>query len=447
MDLGASISRQYHPRPPTPKHPLVKSLFFAIDPPCPPTSGARQRTYLQLKALRELGETRVVLINRYPVTPQEYQQTAETFGKTLVLTPRPKGVIPPWNLFRWANPPFVDRLAQALDFRPESLLPDQAVVDQAATFADDFRPDYTMTRYYIAARAAQSWRFPASVLDLDDIDTVFVRTALHDPSTELWRRQVLKARLRTLERVFDDDLRRFRALSLSSAADLRHVAGLDTVPLPNIPFTNEGMGRDPLPPARESSEILVVASWGYMPNILGLKRFFEHVWPEVRRRVPKATLNVVGANMREQEKRLWSTIPGVRLTGYTDDLVSHYQRAAFCIAPIYQGGGTKIKVLEALSFARVPVIAAHAHHGYEQHLPSPEALLCAGTDQEMIEQCVMLLNDPDLRDRIAGEGYARVRTHFCYPAVRDRLHAMVSRVLSPGEKNRSPASAPTPENR
>lgn len=408
----------------------LKILYFAIDPPCPAVTGARQRSYLQLKALRELGETRVVLVTRATITQEEIARTREAFGPTDVLTPEAPGLAMPWRLGRWMHPRFVDRVAQAIDRRPLSLMPSPSVVEGARRIGEEYAADLSMTRYYMAARLAQSWRFGRAILDLDDVDTEYLRNYLKDPSTEAWRRVVVNARLRTLERVFRGDLEKFKAVTLASAADLGHVSGLNATALPNIPFTNEGMGQPALAPARDSRQILVVATWGYMPNVLGLGRFLMGVWPTVRERVPDATLNVVGMNMRPQEREAWAKIPGVILSGFTKDLGAEYAKAAACIAPVYQGGGTKIKVLEALSFGRAVVVTEHAHHGYEELLPSPSALLRAESDSQMADACVELLKNPDRRDRIAAEGYGRVREHFSFAAVRDRLHEVVRRAMA-----------------
>lgn len=408
----------------------MKILYFANDLVCPATTGARQRTYLQLEALRELGQLRVVVITRHHVTPDELSASEEAFGPISVLRTQDPGRLVPWSLARWIHPRVVDRCALALDFRPLALLPSRSVADAASRIATEYQPDICMTRYYMAARPAETWRFANSILDLDDVDSSFLRNSLHDPATEPWRRIIIRARLRNLERVFRSDLEKFRALTLASAADLPQVPGLNARALPNIPFTNQGMGQDPLPPARNSTQILVVATWGYMPNILGLNRFLASAWPAIRARVRSATLNVVGMNMRPQEKQAWASIPGVILTGFAHDLSAEYAKAACCIAPVYQGGGTKIKVLEALSFARACVVTEHAHHGYEDTLPSPAALLRATSDSEMADACVRLLLDPDLRDRTAAEGYARVRQHFSFNALRETLHALVRDVTS-----------------
>lgn len=408
----------------------LRILYVAIDPPCPPITGARQRTYLQLKALRELGETAVILVSGHAVTPEEREQTERAFGRTMVMKPETPGMAMPWRLGRWVKPSLVDRVAQALDYRPLSLTPCPKVVEETAQFAEAFRPDVSMTRYYMAGRPAETWRFGRAILDLDDVDTEYLRNLLKDPATEAWRRVVIAMRLRTLEGTFRRDLERYKAVTLASAADLKHVSGLDATALPNIPFTNEGMGQPALEPARGSKQVLVVATWGYMPNILGLNRFLERVWGQVRAAVPEATLNVVGMNMRAQEREAWGKVPGVVLTGFTKDLGAEYAKAACCIAPVYQGGGTKIKVLEALSFGRAVVVTEHAHHGYEDTLPSPSALIRAESDEQMAAGCVRLLKDPNERDRVAMEGYTRVREHFSFSAVRDRLHEVVRRVMA-----------------
>lgn len=419
----------------------MRILYISMQSPCPALTGARQRAFLQLKALREIGETRVIIIGNDPISPDELAQTEALFGKTTVLTPPAFGAHWPWSMGRWAASRLVDRAALALDPRPAQLLPATAQADAAARIAADFRPDVSMTRYFWAGRMLQTWRFGKAVLDLDDFDPQYLRQVAKDPATPAWRRVIVKRRLAQLEPAFHADVRRYAAVTLASDSDLVHAQGLRATVVPNIPYTNQGLGREPLAPDPASKTILVVGTWGYMPNVLGLNRFLAACWPRVRQAVPGATLEIVGMNVRPQEREAWPKIDGVRLTGFVDDLTAAYARAAFCIAPIYQGGGTKIKVLEALSYTRACVSTTHAHYGYESAIPDGHGILVAGSDDRFAQLCIELLNDPARRAAQGSEGHRRVLEHFSYQHVRRQVEACVQGVLRTQASGTSAASA------
>ena len=94
---------------------------------------------------------------------------------------------------------------------------------------------------------------------------------------------------------------------------------------------------------------------------------------------------------------------GVEIVGVVDDLAEEYRRAAICVAPIYDGGGTKIKVLEALAFNRAVVCTPHAAYGLHPALTS-QSLFCVDDDESMSKACVRLMGDNVERNRRAAAG-------------------------------------------
>ena len=415
----------------------MRILYALTDPPCPPTTGGRQRSFLQLQALREIADLHVALLPEGALKPEEAAETQRLFGPISVIPPRPAGRLAPWNLARWTWPRFFDRLAGALDPRYPALALDEQERQAFDHIVRDFRPDLCFARYFHAANRTGVSSHPPAMIDLDDLDTEYLKQSIREPGTPAWRKLVTRARLRHLESRFRPELSRFSGILLASPEDLPHAAGLPVAIAPNIPFINQGRGRDPLPPDPDSSQILIVATLGYLPNIHGLDRFLTRAWPEIIARRPDATLNIVGGGLRAAERERWNRIPGIHITGFVDSLEAQYARAAFAIAPIYLGGGTKIKVLEALAYGRTCVVTPDAHRGYQRSLPHGEALLRAGTDAEFADCCVQLLADTSLRDRLAANGHAAVSTQYTYPHLRNTLHAEVAKALGnqTGRKN------------
>ena len=90
--------------------------------------------------------------------------------------------------------------------------------------------------------------------------------------------------------------------------------------------------------------------------------YLRQVWPLIRQRVPQAEMRIAGV-VPASLVRDWNAVENVHLLGFADDLRSEYEKAAVVATPVTWGGGTKIKVLEALAYGRVPVGTKHAFEG------------------------------------------------------------------------------------
>jgi glycosyltransferase involved in cell wall biosynthesis len=116
-------------------------------------------------------------------------------------------------------------------------------------------------------------------------------------------------------------------------------------------------GTDPVapwpPPTRRDDEalrILFVGSGSYPPYERGLAWFVREVLPLVRDRIP-ATFDVVG---RPPARPV--TTPGVSYIGPVTDLGQWYERAHVAIVPVFEGSGTRLKIIEAMAQGR-PVVS------------------------------------------------------------------------------------------
>lgn len=101
--------------------------------------------------------------------------------------------------------------------------------------------------------------------------------------------------------------------------------------------------------------IVFVGSMSYYPNIEASVTFARQVWPHLRDRLPGYCLTLAGANPVPAVMEL-SEIPGVEVTGTVSDLRPYYREALAAIVPLRTGGGTRLKILEAMA-AGVPVVS------------------------------------------------------------------------------------------
>ena len=104
-----------------------------------------------------------------------------------------------------------------------------------------------------------------------------------------------------------------------------------------------------------SRQIVFVGAMDYPPNKEAAIWFANQVWPHVRKRLAGAELTIVGASPGPAVLAL-GDLPGVKVTGMVPDVRPYYRGALAAVAPLLTGGGTRLKILEAMA-AGVPVVS------------------------------------------------------------------------------------------
>jgi polysaccharide biosynthesis protein PslH len=132
----------------------------------------------------------------------------------------------------------------------------------------------------------------------------------------------------------------------------------------------------------DEPRVLFFGSYLWDANAAGLTRYIREVWPRVVYELPSAELRVAGPGPVEAIRKAASETRRVTILGFVPDLLAELGKARVVVAPIWFGGGTRIKVLEALAAAR-PVVGTtvgvervgfeHDRHGLIADDPEPMA--------------------------------------------------------------------------
>jgi len=200
-------------------------------------------------------------------------------------------------------------------------------------------------------------------------------------------------------------------LWVSSTAEAERVRGATGLPARVVPnVVEEVLPANPRTGGDGTRTLLFVGILGYLPNLDAAEWTAREVLPLLRSRASGAVeLRVVGPCPRRAE-RLLRSAPGVRVVGFAESLAGEYARADLCVVPIRAGGGTRIKLLEALAHERPVVATAFGAEGLE--LEPGRDLLVADDAPAFADACAKLLDDDALAGRIAGSGAARVRERY-----------------------------------
>jgi sugar transferase (PEP-CTERM/EpsH1 system associated) len=175
----------------------------------------------------------------------------------------------------------------------------------------------------------------------------------------------------------------------------------------------------PVPAAQERNCLVFVGLMSYHANIEAAVGFVRSVWPEIRERFPAWKLILVGANPAPAVTAL-AAEKNVEVTGTVDDVRPYYQRALAAIVPLRTGGGTRLKILEAMA-AGVPVISTTL--GAEGLAAAPgRDLLIADSQPEWIERLTALAREPRLWRALTDSGRDLVRARYDWSMLGETLY-------------------------
>jgi sugar transferase (PEP-CTERM/EpsH1 system associated) len=235
----------------------------------------------------------------------------------------------------------------------------------------------------------------------------------HNVEAEIWRRhaetatnpiarQLLTRQWQRMLRFERDALSRFDLVLAVSRADgdtferlypgaLRapvHLVttGVDTryfAPLPEVPVRR--------------SHIVFTGSMDWLPNEDGMVYFVREVLPLIRRSEPEATLSVIGRSPTPAVRRL-ADEAGIEVTGSVDDVRPHLAAGSVYVVPLRIGGGTRLKIFEAMAMAKAVVSTSIGAEG----LPVSDGIdiLLADDPDSFAKTVVGLIRDADHRRRI-----------------------------------------------
>lgn len=160
----------------------------------------------------------------------------------------------------------------------------------------------------------------------------------------------------------------------------------------------------------EPRNLVFTGSMDWLPNEDGIAWFVDEVLPRIHRQMPDVTLTIVGRNPPPAIRSLATTDKRLRVTGSVPDVRPFMESAAVFVVPLRVGGGTRLKIFEALAMERPLVSTTIGAEGLPlQH--GVHALIVDGADR-FADAVVRLLSDHQLAATLARDGAAYVRSRF-----------------------------------
>ena len=289
----------------------------------------------------------------------------------------------------------------------------------------DTRPDLIVVDRLEAMVALRRCRTAAPILfDLNDVLHSVAREVLSQAPLSLrtaldWLRWPA---LRREERLAGRLATRTAVCSQADAVYLRRKRFPGSiVTIPNaiaMPATAPGLGTRPT--------VLLLGTYGYPPNAVAAQRLVTRIWPSIIGQMPNARLILAGPGSDTLPSRAGADA-SIEFRGFVPDLAALYAETRVVCCPLIEGGGTRLKLIEAAAYARPMVSTAKGAEGLD--FIDGQDIIIAETNQALAEGCLALLRDADACARLGAA--ARVTAaRYDLPAVVGQIGAILDGMMS-----------------
>ena len=209
------------------------------------------------------------------------------------------------------------------------------------------------------------------------------------------------------------------AVSTKDAAMLEDlVPGMDVSVVPN---GIESAAYSVAIEQKESHILVFTGAMDFRPNVDAVLWFARYVLPLIQAEVPDVHLLAVGQRPHRRLEPLRAD-PAVTLTGWVAETQPYIARAAVCIAPLRIGGGTRLKLLEAMAMGKALVSTRLGAEGYP--VEDGRELLLADAPEAFAAAVVALLRDPERRIALGRNARTFVEEQYDWRHIVPRLEAV-----------------------
>ena len=171
-------------------------------------------------------------------------------------------------------------------------------------------------------------------------------------------------------------------------------------------------------------QVIFVGAMDWEPNVDAAKYFCAEIWPLVLAKVPDARFRIVGRNPDRRVKALAG--PSVEITGRVPSVVEHLREAAVVVVPLRVGGGTRIKIYEAMATGKAVVSTTVGAEGLDIH--TGKDIVLSDNALDFAESVVTLLQDAGARERM-GRAARELAANYGWPVIGAKFGEILQRVV------------------
>jgi sugar transferase (PEP-CTERM/EpsH1 system associated) len=279
---------------------------------------------------------------------------------------------------------------------------------------------------FLFAAPAIPWDFPCpKVLFTHNVEAMIWKRHYQVARNPLWKALSWRE-WKTMERAERLYLKRADHVLAVSETDRDHF--LNYLPPSKLTIIPTGVDVEFFQPRdgqKEPDSLVFTGSMDWLPNEDGIFYFVEQVLPRIREQIPEVSLWVVGRKPSPRLKELGAS-KGVHITGWVEDIRPYLARSAICIVPLRIGGGTRLKIFEAMAMAKAVVSTTIGAEGLP--VRHGESIVLADDPEDFARQTVALLRSPERRKQIAAAAHKMVTEKNSWAKVADGFAEVLEQV-------------------
>ncbi len=197
--------------------------------------------------------------------------------------------------------------------------------------------------------------------------------------------------------------------------------------LPNSVDTDYFALRPPDTAEYAPNEIVFIGTTHVDANRDGVCYFVDKIFPLIEAKVPDVHFTIVGGNPPKVISD-YAQRPNITVTGFVEDVRPYMARAIVQVVPLRSGGGTRLKVLEGLSFGIATVSTSVGTEGID--VVDYQHVLLADTPQDFADRVVEILGSRNLQNHLRNRGRELVEKKYSWQAVGKDLELYIKTALS-----------------
>lgn len=171
----------------------------------------------------------------------------------------------------------------------------------------------------------------------------------------------------------------------------------------------------------KKGSLLFIGGLSWYPNKDAVLHFFDRIYPILHKRDARVTVDIIGRNAPQELIERAASDESVHVHGFVEDISDFYERGNIYICPIRDGGGTKLKILDAFANRMAVVAYSIACEGIE--VTHGENVMIAENAEQFADHIVELINDTDRCINLGNNAYELVRQKYNYNSIGKKLSA------------------------
>lgn len=245
----------------------------------------------------------------------------------------------------------------------------------------------------------------------------------HKAETNLLKKAYINIQWRKLRRYEEKSARRYTMVTTVSAPDQQ--VFINKYGCSNVTVVPNGVDQNyfsPLNRPQKPSSMVFTGSMDWRPNQDGVRYFIEEIFPLIRRNIPEATFTVVGRKPPQWLIDMAGRSAGVVVTGTVDDVRPYIAESTLYVVPLRVGGGSRLKILEAMSMSRIVLSTTVGAEGLD--VADGKNILLSDTPKDFADKACTILGNPGAYQGYAISGRELIMERYTWDAISDVMDSV-----------------------